>query len=295
LLEAYLHPASRGGAPPGVSSVHRTAWSPASAGCLSRHVTFHTDTMEHFNLRRVIYPSTRYIGGHSARGVKFIAFAEQIVALHGSGDCRGPAAAARHPARRGAKKGARDPAGEASEVSTRAGCTVGPGLPRPGRTRSTAHYRRRHLRLVANGQIGDRPGPVGTVGDDDDLVCLIRQVIKDSPFAGEGLPQDPGSAAPRPRGPRVWQAGAALLRREGLLTPQRTPRRRNRLPCLPRRAGDQRLRRTVDQDPQGAEPRKVHQTGEAGPTTSPRHTSERLSHRDSCTPWLMQGLPPSPT
>ncbi|MGI8699633.1 MAG: hypothetical protein ACR2JU_00190 [Nocardioidaceae bacterium] len=51
--------------------------------------------------------------------------------------------------------------------------------------RSTAHYRRRHLRLVADGHIGDRPGPVGTIPDED-LVGLIRRMIRDSPFAGEG-------------------------------------------------------------------------------------------------------------
>ena len=41
--------------------------------------------------------------------------------------------------------------------------------------RSTAHYRRRHLQLVTDGQIGDRRGPAGAIGDED-LVELIRTV-----------------------------------------------------------------------------------------------------------------------
>ncbi len=91
--------------------------------------------------------------------------------------------------------------------------------------RSTVQYRRRHLRLVADGQLGVRPGPVGAIGDDE-LVGLIRQVIKDSPFAGEGyrkirarLRRDHDV---RVSGKRVLR----LLRQEGLLAPQRAHRRR---------------------------------------------------------------------
>jgi hypothetical protein len=84
--------------------------------------------------------------------------------------------------------------------------------------RSTAHYRRRHLRLVADGQLGERPGPVGAIGDEQ-LVDLIRTVIGDSPFAGEGYRKIRARLRRehqvRVSGKRVLR----LLRREGLLAP----------------------------------------------------------------------------
>jgi putative transposase len=96
-----------------------------------------------------------------------------------------------------------------------------------GAPRSTAHYRRRHLRLVTDGGIGERPGPVVAV-DDTTLVGLIRRVLTDSPFCGEGyrkvrarLRRDHGVYV---SGKRVLR----LMRREGLLAPQRAHRRRSR-------------------------------------------------------------------
>ncbi len=91
--------------------------------------------------------------------------------------------------------------------------------------RSTAHYRRRHLQLVTDGQIGDRPGPAGAIGDED-LVELIRTVIGDSPFAGEGY-RKIRARLRREHGVHVsGKRVLRLLRREGLLAPQRAARRR---------------------------------------------------------------------
>jgi len=91
--------------------------------------------------------------------------------------------------------------------------------------RSTANHRRRHLRLVADGLVGVRPGPLGAV-DDATLVGLIRQVLAESPFCGEGyrkvrarLRREHDVAV---SGKRVLR----LMRREGLLAPQRAHRRR---------------------------------------------------------------------
>lgn len=88
--------------------------------------------------------------------------------------------------------GAGDPAGEAFEVSTELAAAP---LARVCRVleapRSTAHYRRRHLRLVTHGQVGPRPGPAGMVGDDE-LIAVIRQVIGESPFDGEGYTTSSG-------------------------------------------------------------------------------------------------------
>jgi transposase InsO family protein len=79
--------------------------------------------------------------------------------------------------------------------------------------------------LVADGQRGERPGPVGPIGDAQ-LVDLIRTVISDSPFAGEGYRKIRARLRRehqvRVSGKRVLR----LLRREGLLAPQRAHRRR---------------------------------------------------------------------
>ncbi len=45
-------------------------------------------------------------------------------------------------------------------------------------------HRRRHLALVGDGKIGARPDPAGTIADEQQAE-MFRQVIKDSPFAGE--------------------------------------------------------------------------------------------------------------
>jgi putative transposase len=74
-----------------------------------------------------------------------------------------------------------------------------------------------------------RPGPVGAI-DDEQLVALIRQVLADSPFTGEGyrkvkarLRRDHGVQV---SGKRVLR----LMRRERLLAPQRTSGRRKPRP-----------------------------------------------------------------
>jgi putative transposase len=92
-----------------------------------------------------------------------------------------------------------------------------------GAPRSTIYARRR-----AGGQPG-RPGPVPPIGDQE-LVGLIRTVLADSPFAGEGyrkvrarLRREHGVHA---SGKRVLR----LLRGEGLLAPQRARGRRRPRP-----------------------------------------------------------------
>ena len=49
-----------------------------------------------------------------------------------------------------------------------------------GAPRSTVYHRR-----ARGDQLGCRPGPKTAISDDD-LVTRIRQVLNDSPFAGEG-------------------------------------------------------------------------------------------------------------
>jgi hypothetical protein len=92
-----------------------------------------------------------------------------------------------------------------------------------GAPRSTIDARRR-----AGGQPG-RPGPVPPIGDEE-LVRLIRRVLADSPFAGEGdrkvrarLGREHGVQV---SGKRVLR----LLRGEGLLAPQRVRGRRRPRP-----------------------------------------------------------------
>jgi putative transposase len=85
-----------------------------------------------------------------------------------------------------------------------------------GAPRSMVYARRGR----ASGSV--RPGPATSISDPD-LVKLIRQVLVASPFAGEGyrkvrarLRREHGVAV---SGKRVLR----LLRREGLLAPQRGP------------------------------------------------------------------------
>ncbi len=87
-----------------------------------------------------------------------------------------------------------------------------------GAPRSTAHYRTRPT-------AGARPGPAGTVSDAE-LVALIREVLAASPFAGEGYRK---VRARLRRQHEVAVSGKRvlrLMRREGLLAPQRSARRR---------------------------------------------------------------------
>jgi len=113
----------------------------------------------------------------------------------------------RHLARRGAKKGARDPAGEAAAVSTELPAPLARVCRVLDAPRSTASYRRHRLRVFADGVTGVRPGPASALPDAQ-LVALIRQVLAGCPFAARAS-QGAGPAAPRALGARRRQAGAA--------------------------------------------------------------------------------------
>ena len=92
--------------------------------------------------------------------------------------------------------------------------------------RSTVYARRNAMLAVAAGTLGTRPGPAGTIGDGE-LLSLIRRVLADSPFCGEGYRK---VRARLRREHQVHVAGKRvlrLMRREGLLAPQRGHRRRS--------------------------------------------------------------------
>jgi hypothetical protein len=87
------------------------------------------------------------------------------------------------------------------------------------------------------GQPG-RPGPVSSISDEE-LVRLIRQVLADSPFAGEGY-RKVRARLRREHGVHVsGKRVLRLLRREGLPAPQRARGRRRPRPhdgtIIPRR------------------------------------------------------------
>jgi putative transposase len=74
-----------------------------------------------------------------------------------------------------------------------------------------------------------RPGPATSI-DDHDLVQLIRLVLRASPFAGEGY-RKVQARMRREHGIRVsGKRVLRLLRREGLLAPQRARGRRRPRP-----------------------------------------------------------------
>jgi transposase InsO family protein len=92
-----------------------------------------------------------------------------------------------------------------------------------GAPRSTLYARRGH----ASGSV--RPGPATSISDPD-LLGLIRQVLVASPFAGEGYRK---VRARLRREHQVQVSGKRvlrLLRREGLLAPQRVRGRRKPRP-----------------------------------------------------------------
>lgn len=92
--------------------------------------------------------------------------------------------------------------------------------------RSTANHRRCRQRLV-DAEPARRPGPVGQV-DDLTLVGLIRQVIDGSPFCGEGY-RKVRARLRREHGIHVsGKRVLRLMRRHGLLAPQRAHRRRSK-------------------------------------------------------------------
>jgi putative transposase len=92
-----------------------------------------------------------------------------------------------------------------------------------GAARSTVYARRR-----VGGQPG-RPGPMPGISDQE-LIQLIRQVLADSPFAGEGY-RKVRARLRREEGVHVsGKRVLRLLRREGLLAPQRVRGRRRPRP-----------------------------------------------------------------
>jgi transposase InsO family protein len=92
-----------------------------------------------------------------------------------------------------------------------------------GAPRSTIYARR-----LAGGQ-RCRPGPAASISDEE-LLRLIRRVLADSPFAGEGYRKVRARLA-REHGVRVsGKRVLRLLRREGLLAPQRARGRRKPRP-----------------------------------------------------------------
>jgi HTH-like domain len=91
-----------------------------------------------------------------------------------------------------------------------------------GAPRSTV-YARRQPKLPA------RPGPATSISDPD-LLDLIRRVLRTSPFAGEGY-RKVRARLRREHGVRVsGKRVLRLLRREGLLAPQRVRGRRRPRP-----------------------------------------------------------------
>jgi putative transposase len=92
-----------------------------------------------------------------------------------------------------------------------------------GAPRSTVYARRR-----VGSQPG-RPGPMPAIGDQE-LVQLIRRVLADSPFAGEGY-RKIRARLRREQGVHVsGKRVLRLLRQEGLLAPQRVRGRRRPRP-----------------------------------------------------------------
>ncbi len=93
--------------------------------------------------------------------------------------------------------------------------------------RSTIYARR--ARTGGDNVIPLRPGPVGAI-DDEQLIVLIRQVLADSSFTGEGY-RKVRARLRREHGIQVsGKRVLRLMRRERLLAPQRTTGRRKPRP-----------------------------------------------------------------
>jgi putative transposase len=93
-----------------------------------------------------------------------------------------------------------------------------------GAPRSTIYARR-----VGGAELPGRPGPATSISDAE-LVRLIRRVLEDSPFAGEGY-RKVRARLRREHGVQVsGKRVLRLLRREGLLAPQRVRGRRRPRP-----------------------------------------------------------------
>lgn len=118
------------------------------------------------------------------------------------------------------KRGASDPAAEAAEIAAEGPFPLARVCEVLGASRSTVYHRR-----LRGDALGRRPGPLTDIADDQ-LTELIRRVIADSPFAGEGyrkvrarLRRQHGIGV---GGKRVLR----LMRLHGLLAPQRARGRR---------------------------------------------------------------------
>src|SRR4029450_4212320 len=123
---------------------------------------------------------------------------------------------------RGRKKGVVDAAGEAAQIAMEHQQPVAVVCRVLGAPRSTVYARRQS-------KVPTRPGPVTSIGDHD-LLQLIRLVLRASPFAGEGY-RKVRARLRREHGVQVsGKRVLRLLRREGLLAPQRVRGRRKRRP-----------------------------------------------------------------
>ena len=93
-----------------------------------------------------------------------------------------------------------------------------------GACRSTIYHR-----ALRGKDLGRRPGPKTTIGDGE-LTTLIREAIRTSPFSGEGHRK----IRARLKRDQQVQVGKnrvlRLMRKEGLLAPQRTRHRRRERP-----------------------------------------------------------------
>ena len=95
--------------------------------------------------------------------------------------------------------------------------------------RSTVYARRTRSAGGDNVVALRRPGPAGAI-DDERLLVLIRQVLADSPFTGEGY-RKVRARLRREHGIHVsGKRVLRLMRRERLLAPQRTTGRRRSRP-----------------------------------------------------------------
>ena len=121
--------------------------------------------------------------------------------------------------RAAAEKRGSDPAGEAAQIAMDAQLPVAVVCRVLGAPRSSIYARR------ASASAGGRPGPATSISDVD-LVELIRRVLEDSPFAGEGYRKIRARLG-REHGVRVsGKRVLRLLRAHGLLAPQRGRGRR---------------------------------------------------------------------
>ncbi len=121
------------------------------------------------------------------------------------------------------KKGRCDAAGEAAAIAVEANLALARVCRILDAPRSTV-YRRR-----AQGETDKRPGPRTEVSDDE-LLAAIRAVLGASPFCGEGY-RKVRARLRRERG--ILTSGKRvlrLMRRAGLLAPQRARRRRTPRP-----------------------------------------------------------------